>query len=473
MPVAVADQPAPEATVVGTDRQPLNPPDRLMQVAHQAGRDLGAPGFICQCHAWLENAVDTQRLRAALHRLAEHHPVVTSRLARDDASGGVAWMFRPGERLALHETALDSSDESAVSQNAESLFLKPCDLAAVDPISFHLLHLPDGRDVFIVRWCHALMDGKAPELVLKEIDRLSTQAAQGDLLVKESHMSDESNASTATHPATPDDPDDILAYLHRSSRWRRARCALRVMGSHIRWPVRSVTLTPPDATDWLASPTRIALRTFTDEQTAALTERVKRLCGFANLSPAVLASVFRVTSRMSPHRQDRRTGFQTDVPLNLRPPGAAGPIFRNFMSFVSMRASYSDLGNRDQLTRMLNTQMRDQIRRGIDLGNLQMMATLVRWVAAMRKHLIERARHHPMTLGYGFLGPVVPGLTSLCGTPIERLYTLNAAMSPPGVTLQVNLCRGRLNLALTYIPVTVPEETANTYLSEIERDLLA
>lgn len=445
---------APPDVTVG-DRQVLNAPDRLMAVAHQGLRAMGHAGFLCQTHVWTKGRIDMGRLADALGALSRRYPVVTSRLVNERSDGGPAWRFRPGAECALHEATLDRSDPDDVRRHAEALFARETDLDRVDPIDFHVLHLPDDRDVLIVRWCHALMDGKAPELVIHEIDRLASSDPD----------------ETLSEPASSH--DEILAHLRRASRWRRMRCALRVVGGQIRLPVRSVTLVPPDAPAWVVDPPRIAVRTLDAGRTDALTTRVKRLCGFANLAPAVLASAYRVTSRMSPRRQGRRTVFQTDVPLNLRPPGATSPVFRNFMSFVSLRASFAELGNRDELTKLLSVRMRDQLRRGIDLGNMQMMLIMSRWAAALTSHIKDRLQRKPLTLGFGYLGPVAPGLRQICGASIDNLYTLNSTLSPPGMTLQGNQFGGRLNLALAYIDQVIPESTAGEFLDSVVRDLLA
>ncbi|MCZ6698741.1 MAG: hypothetical protein O7D94_07420 [Planctomycetota bacterium] len=463
---AVATQPSSAPRDAdGAIRNGFGAPDRFMYVAHEALRSIGHAGFLCQTHLWLDGRIDEARLRDALARLSQRYPIVVARTVKHTKRDAVHWESRPDAVCTLAVSTLERPDTASVWRYAEALFASPVDLDRIDPISFHLLHLPDGRDVLILHWCHALMDGKAPELALQEIDRLSSEVEAND-------PSDDS-ALTETSPADQDRPDEILTHLRRSTPMRRIRCSLRVIASQMGIPVRSITLVPPETTGWVLEPTRINVKTLEPDETDALTARVKRICGFSNLSPAILASVFRVISRMSPCRQGRRTIFQTDVPLNLRAPGATGPIFRNFMSFIAARATFAELGNRDALTRMLNSQMRDQLRRGIDVGNLQMMTVMSRFAGVLVSHMKDRLQRKPLTLGYGFLGPVAGGFDRFCGVPIGQLYTLNSALSPPGITLQANQCQGRINLALTYISDVIPTETAGEFLDAVAKDLLA
>lgn len=439
-------------------RQYLNAADRLMFVAHKGLRSLGHPGFQCQTHVWLRGRVDVHALREALALLQQRYPVVTSRSVIPDRQEGPYWEFQPDADVELHEAALEGSDESAVHGYAEKIYVRPIDHDRVDPISFHLLHLPDGRDVFLLRFGHSLMDGKAPEFVLQEINRFHAQGGEN---------------STAIKPNGADhEPDELAAYLDRFDRKQRVRAALRVIRSHIRLPSRLMSLDPPDLSDLLFEPFRIAVRSLDEAQTEVVTKRTRQLCGFMNMSPVVLASAFRAISRLTQRRQNKRTCFQTDVPLNLRPPGRFEPIFHNFMSFIQLRATGAELGHRDELTQALNSRMRDQLRRGMELGNLQMMTVMSRYERLLAKHIKERMKKHPFTLAFGYQGPAVSGLEIFCGQEVDRLYTLNTGMSPPGITLQVNQFRGRLNLSVSYVSSGVPEALTNAFLDTMIEDLL-
>lgn len=457
---------ARQAAVSG-GRQVLNAADRFMQVAHDTLRAHGHCGFQCQTHVWFSGRVDAAALRAAIERLNRAFPVVTSRLVvPEDRRQAPYWAYRPGATAELREQALEAVDAAGVWRYAESLYQATYDLAARDPLTFHLLHLADGRDVLLLQFSHSLMDGKAPEFVLRELDRLCVEPGEAP---QRGRAAPAAEAGGGNGEAGG---DEMLTHLLKFPRLRRVRAALRVLGEQIRLPVHSATLVPPDARELTFEPFRILVRTIAEERTARITERVRRLCGFANLSPAVLAAIFRTVRRMTTHRVKPRTAFKTDVPLNLRPPGRAEPIFRNFMTFVQMSAQAREMDDGDELVRLLSARMRDQLRRGIDLGSLQMMQTMSPFTRLLGVHLLERSRKHPLTLGFGFLGPALPGLERLCGVDVDWLYSLNIAASPPGITVQVNQFRGRLNLVLTYVGKTVPDERAEAFLASVEAELL-
>lgn len=432
-----------------------------MLVAHQGLRLLGHAGFCCQSHVFLDGRLDADRMNDATGRLALHHPVMTSRI-----DGGVepGWRSSPDRSPAVRVHPLIDDTESSVLRLAEALLAEPWNLDRVDPIAFHVLQRPCGRDVLIVQWNHALMDGKAPELLLAELNRVyetarakpTSSPTEGELFINDTGC---------------DDSGDIGKVLRRHSNWRRFVAGSRIIASHLRPPPRSITLEPQRKPAWVFEPIRIAVRTLDANATAALSDRVRRACGLLNLTPAILASVYRVMAGLTPRAITRRSIFRTDVPLNLRSPGATGPIFRNFMSFISLHAKIDELQSRNELTRLLHRRMRDQLARGADLGNLAMMDWMSRRPGMLHEHLLARMQKYPLSLGFGFLGPVTAGLDNILGVPIERFYTLNMAMSPPGLTLQANLCRDRLNLAATFIEAVIPEALAAAFIDGVVDDL--
>jgi len=399
----------------------------------------------------------------AIGRLALHHPVMTSRI-----DGGVepGWRSSPDRSPAVRVHPLIDDTESSVLRLAESLLAEPWDLDRVDPIAFHVLHRLCGRDVLIVQWNHALMDGKAPELLLAELNRVCETA-------RAKPTSSPTEGGPFINDTGCDVSGDFGEVLRRHSNWRRFVASSRIIAAHMVPPARSVTLEPQRKPEWVFRPIRIAVRSLDAAVTAALSDRVRRTCGLLNLTPAILASVYRVMARLTPRKVTSRSIFRTDVPLNLRSPGATGPIFRNYMSFISLHAKNDELKSRDELTRLLHARMREQLARSADIGNLAMMDWMSQRPGLLHKHLLSRMQRYPLTLGFGFLGPLTAGLDNVLGVPIERFYTLNMAMSPPGLTLQANLCRGRLNLAATYIEAVVPESLAAEFLDGVVEDLIS
>ncbi len=434
--------------VSGAGQQALNAADMRMLRLHDFLQSLGHAGLVCQTQVWCAGRVEEGKLRAALSALCRRYPVMQSRLVRTHRNSRASWVFSGEAELPLHVHELPGSNEQVVLECAEKLLAAPTDLGKAPPLAFHLLRRPEAGDVLVLQFSHALMDGRAPELLLAELE-LPTPASEAG-------------------PAD-DSGDPLEQYLARFSRWHRFRSILRTMRQS--WRHRGgepMTIALPDLPRWVLGPPRIALRSLTREDTERLSARLRKLCGYEAIGTALLASGFRATAACASRRFGDDARCRTFIPLNLRQPGELRPIFRNMMAPVRVSAARSELTDRDALTRALNAQVRDALRRGEDLGRLQMM-----WLARRREKAPVKPEGRWRTFGFSFHGRAVAGFDSLCGTAIERLVTLGINIYPPGVHLQANLFGGRLHLSLFYAAGAVPEPTANAFLDTLVADLLS
>ncbi len=422
-----------------------------MLAVHDGLVAVGHYGFVCQTHVWLSGRVNMPALQRALANFNQRFPVITARL-RASILGKPCWQFRPDAAPSIIETDMPASDPTTVWQFAEALCHQPLQVREVDPLQFHLLHLPDGRDVLVMLFSHALMDGKAPEHVLKQLNQCGNDELPIPVSIPRSH------------------DDELTTHLRKAPKLKRVRLAFRRLFHEIRFSRRAATLTACPRR-WSGERFRIYVHQLDETDTAAAVQRVRRLCGFPNLSPAVLAAVFRALDALGPGVQDSRLRFRTDIPLNLRPPGSSEPLFRNFMSFIKMGATREDLRNADELVRKLNADMRNEIRRGIDLGGLEMIDAVAPFSWLVKPTLRLSAGKVP-SLGFGFLGPVLPDLKSLLDVKIDWLYTMNMAVSPPGITLQAHQFGPRLNLVLTYIDAVVNEAEARQFCQHVTDELV-
>jgi hypothetical protein len=427
-------------------RQALSAADLHMLRTHDNLQSLGQAGLLCQTQVWCAGRVDEARLRAALADLCRRHPVMQSRLVRGDGGKRGSWVFTGGPGLSLHVHELPGSGEADVLGCAERLLAAPVHLDREPPLAFHLLRRPAGGDVLVLQFCHALMDGRAPDLLLAELERPAPEVGSG--------------------PA--DDAADPLAeHLARFSRWRRFRSVLQAFRLSRRHRGEPMTIALPDLPDRVHGPPRIALRSLGREETERLGARLRKLCGYESMAAALLASGFRATAACASRRFGDNARCRTFVPLNLRGPADLRPIFRNLLSRVTVSAAPAELADRDGLTRAINAQVRDALRRGEDLGWLQLMCLF----SPRRKRAVnpERGRR---SFAFSFHGRAVAGFDSLCGTAVERLFTLLTNAYPPGLHLHANQLDGRLHLSVFFTAGAIPESVANAFLDTVAADLL-
>jgi hypothetical protein len=436
-------------------RQPLNPVDRVLWTIDDVLRGLGGVGFETQTLVWTSASLDAAVLRTALARLGVRHPVVTARLD-DLQDAGPCWRFRPDASPEVHETTLSSAEPAAVLDRAGSLLSQAWDPDVADPIRFHLLHRPNGADVFLVQYNHALMDNNAAVLLLQEIDRLSREAPDGAAKY-------ESRRNL------------IWEYLCRFPRQRRRRAAadtLRLWGRSMRGGV-AVLSRGGAGLQPAAGQVRLAARCLETDATHALQERILRTNGFPSLSMAVAASAFRAIGELAPRHGSAGRRLLAGIGLDLGLRGRNGPIFGNLMSMVPIGAGVEDLGDRDGLVRMLSRQLRERLAGDADLGLLQVVAALGKRPRPDSRWGIELVLRHGYSLWYGCFGALDAVGERFCGAPVEKVFCTGPAWPPLGLTLLVNQHHGRLLLQATHTPDTVPEGLVHRFLDELVGDLIS
>jgi hypothetical protein len=433
----------------GNDRRRLNSADRVMLAVDQALRRMGYPGFQTQALLWLGSRVDARELRNALARFAELHPVTAARLV--EAPEGPCWQFRPGASLPLHEVNLDEPEDDAVLRLAGQLLAQPHDLAGDDPIRFHLLHRPGGRDVLLLQYNHALMDNNATPLLLRELARCAT-----DLPLPRSG------------PERRRSADPLWGYLRRHPPARRHAGVSRALELLVRSLGRGATMFGRPASRTATAPLGVLTHALDPAATRELSARARNVCGLPSLSMAILASVFRAIDRLAP--PGPRKGFAAGIGIDLGLRGPHGPIFQNLMSLLPVRALPEELADRDDLTRRLSRQLRDGLAADIDLGMLGLITLFARqphraaWAA-------ELGLRHSFSLWYAYFG-AIDVAEHFFAAPVEDVFYVGPCWSPMGVTLLVNQFRDRLRLQVTYVPESAPEPLASAFLDAVLADMM-
>ncbi len=426
--------------------QPLHLMDQVMASLHRSLRRRGGTGLLLQSHVHLAGRIDEAALRTAVERFGRVYPVATARLVGATFRRPPFWEWSDGGACPLTVSDLDE-EAAAVPRFAEQLFATPTRLDASPLVHFHLLRKPGGRDVVVVQWAHVLMDGKGGEFLLREVDRLHSDPK-------------------AVAPSLP--PGDPLRQHMRSHSWRqhlraifRITCDLALLGLPARIddprPVRSPT-------------TRIALRYLDEARFARCLERVTRLCGFASVTPVLLAAAFRAAGRVTPRRHGAWSMYYTHVPVNNRPPTGELAVFGNWQSYVRIQARPQQTIDRDDLARLLHRQLRDQLRGGFDLGFLIGARVIHR--SPRTTAVLLRLLCNALTFVFGYHGAVAD-LHHFCGTPVEHVWTgVPNAWAPPGLSLAANQYRNRLYLVASYVEECVPDAVANAFLDAVVEELV-
>ena len=454
----------------------------MMLYAHETLRSMGYPGFLNQTHVWLGRRVDVDLLRRAVSKLGERHPVFVSHISMNGRRP--CWRAHAGHKCTVTETSIEESDDDGVLRFAEALLVEPMELSRSAPISFHLLHLRDGRDVFLIHNDHTLMDANGALPLLVEIARL----AAGN---------DERADRTAAGALDP------LRKILQDAPWRQRLKAVRYRRSVRSFISRHATMTlvdqelrPPCIKSlshkplWhrfstgethglqtratlfgIGTQQRLAIRLLDEGQTDFFLERVRRLGGLPSPSMALLASAFRAVNQLAGPGSAENARLKVTVGTNLRSRRGTAPVFCNLASVLELSVAPNEVEDRDALCRLLTKQLRERIQRGYDLGHLQVAA----WFAGFRR-LVRRRSLRRLTkdhsLIYGYVNWPEDAVNHFCGAPITRVHQPVGVWSPPGLALSANRCAGRLSLTATYTPESVPESRVQRFLDGVVQDML-
>jgi hypothetical protein len=434
--------------------QLLNPIDCAMRCADVALRQLGYPGIETQMLVWLAGKVDAAALRTGIARLSDRYPVVAARLIEpgDGDSNRPYWQFQPDTVCLLREKTLLSDDSDAVLDYAGDVLSNGHDPTAASPLEFHLLHRPGGKDVLLLQYNHVLMDNRVAVPLLLEIDRLATQSDARSV------MAIGRRSRLAEH----------LRQFPREQRHQAVQAAIELQAHGLRG--RAATLLPvaeaPPGRAWL----RIAARTLGPAETAALRASVVALCGFPCLSMAVLGSAFRAIQYLRPPTEPRRS-FVAGIGIPIRRNPREMLTFQNLTSAVPICTELEQLGDRNQVIRLLCEQLRQRLATGIDLGVLGTTAIFSR-----RFRYVEWAIWHLLRYGYslwyGYFGTLDAVGRQLCGVGVENIFFTGGPVWPwIGLGLLVNQYGGRLHFQATYDPRLVSPALAEAFLDFVLRDL--
>lgn len=433
------------------DRQPLNAVDASMRCADVALRQLGYPGIETQMLVWLEGRADRPLLQAAIARLSRSHPVIAARLVEPPGEEYSAyWQYRPGAVCPLRERTVASESPSAVLETAAEILSNGQDPALADPLEFHLLHRPGGRDVLVLQYNHALMDNTASVPLLRHLERL----CQGE-----------------SPPREP--PRRIFAHLRqtpKATRRQAVRAAIDLQAHALRGRAATLVSGSPDRAEGRAR-LRIASRTLRAPETTRLRTDTIARCGFPCLSMAILGSAFRAVAHFGP-RDEASREFIAGIGLPLSHTKRQPLLFQNWTSAVPIHVPRAELDDRSQLVRLLSDQLRQQLQAGVELGVLETTAIFrrrFRFVEWVIWHLIR----YGYSLWYGYFGELDTAGRQLAGAPIDDLfYAGGPVWSAIGLTLLVSQYQGRTHLQATYDPQLVSSARAEAFLEFVVRDLM-
>jgi hypothetical protein len=430
-------------------RQALNMIDRMEIVMNDVMLEQGTSGYETQFMLELDGRIDVGELFRVAREFGRLHPVVTARLHKGGWPYEPYWEWR-GDEASVHEHSVPGGDVLPI---AGRLLATPRDLTAEVPLSLHLVHRADGKDVFMVQLNHVLADIKVFVPVLTELDRIWRGGP--------------------VEPAAEPDGDLLLNELHRLPRTRRLSSMLSYLDLSFRKLRRPAAVfgtgrCPPSRPTALCYQRRV----LSAEAVRRIEERHARATKFSSFSMVLLASVYRAVAARLRRQGKRDFGFATIIGVDLGVRPRSSPVFHNLVSGVTVHASADEMKDRDELGQVLSARLSECVRRGED------------WALVECGQLL---RHHPRLLagptrkvltdensfGFGYFGSLDALAAGFCGARVLDV-TVAATTAPPGaMSLLCHRLRGALSLDAVYIPELLTKDEVASFLDTVVYDVAA
>jgi hypothetical protein len=403
----------------------------------------------------LDGLPDLPRLRAALVRLVQKHPLLAGRLRRDWKTWLPYWEVPPAPAagLPLHlwrerGAAGGLAEATEVEETMELLQRIMTEPLAVDGVEFRarldLVEQRDGRCFVALSWSHLLIDGKGAELLLAEIGRLCDGVDE---------------PCDTKEPARP-----VLTFKERIKKTKAAVYRLEDLAK-----IGAPSLSGPH-------PRRgrgfYQVITLNPEDSARLTKRVEGLAGALFPMTFYVACAARAHDRVFQARGRQPQGYVVSVPVQTRKRGARGPLFHNQVSIFFFSAVREQLGSIEAATASMKQQFAEMTRAKLEesfLAILEMMMRLPAWI--FMRVVRWQFKGEICSFFHSHTGAFAPEMIEFAGQRVANAYHLPCLGTPPGTGLFFAERNGLVNITVTWREGCLAEEERRLMLAQVMEDL--
>jgi len=395
------------------------------------------------------------RLRPALVRLVQKHPLLAGRLRRDWRTWLLYWEVPPAPDRGLpvglwrERGSAGVLAEAAEIENTMDLLQRvmtePLD---VDGIAFKarldVVEMRDGRGRVALSWSHLLIDGKGAELLLAEIGRLCDGV---DVTCE------------AKEPARPE-----LTFKEKIQKTKAAIYRLEDLAK-----VGAPSLAGPRPRQGRGY---YQVVTLGQEDSARLTARVEAMAGALFPMTFYVACATRAHDRVFRQRGREPKGYVVSVPVQTRKRGARGPLFHNQVSIFFFGAVREVLGSIEAATASMKQQFAEMTRGKLEesfLTVLEMMMRLPSWIFM---HVVRwQFKGEMCSFFHSHTGAFAPEMLEFAGAQITNAYHLPCLATPPGTGLFFCERGGQVNITVTWREGCLSDEERKLMLEQTMEDL--
>lgn len=433
------------------DRVPLTGADCMLRAFDRETRRFHAASHASQLVLRLGPGLDVAALRDLIAATAQAAPIVRAPIRRPWLLGAPVYDLQRAAHCAppplrVHDAPSDSSDAFPPAAFSAALN-EPFDAGCGELLRFDLVRHADGASDLALTWLHMLLDGSGSEILVRAL----AEVAAGRRAAVEQTI-----GSPAVGPR----------FAEKGQRARRWQAFLQSFARH-----------PPGSP---AGPLRrvrqdldYRVTTLDERETASAIDLARHKSGFMTPVIFYMAAAIRAHHRLFARRGAVPASYVVPLPVNMRPKGEEGAIFRTHVSMIWFQVRPAQVEDFDGLIAELKRQRHEAIRAGMVENGA---------------HAIDFARHLPADLFgrmvrrtlagelcsffFAFTGDFAAGVDHFAGAAVRNGFHVPAVPPSPGSCAAMSIYNGRLNLTHVYQrDALAPEEVAR-FAADMREELL-
>jgi len=437
---------------------PLTGADCFLRAFDGEVRRTAGASHLSQLVLRLGPGFDAERLRALVAQAALEAPILRAPIRRARGLGAPVYDLAraaraPLPRVELHPTV--AAPAAGPRPLPEAFFASlngRLDARRGELLRFDVVpHAGGAATDLALSWVHLLFDGSGSEAFVRWLDeRFRGVRAAGEL-------------------PGGDGLGDVAPPVLGAGRGREAQAWRRHMNGLAAAPPRSLA----GPLRRVRQALRYELETFSPEDTEAVAARARERAGFLTPMLFYLAAAIRAHAAVFRARGvDPRT-FVVPLPVNLRPKGAEGAVFRTHVSMLWFHVPAAEADDFDGLLERLKLQRRDAIKAGLVEAGVAAMDYARFAPAPLYAHMARRAFGGELcSFFFAWTDQFLPGLESFLGAPIENGFHAPSVPPSPGSSAILSVRAGRLNLTHVYQTGVFSEAERALFRERLRADLL-
>jgi hypothetical protein len=423
----------------------------MLRAFDREARRFHAASHASQLVLRLGPGLDVEALRRLIERTACDAPIVRAPIRRPWLIGAPIYDLTRAPTsepppLRVHDTDRDSSVPFPPEPFTAALN-EPFAGSRGELLRFDLVRYADGAADLALTWLHMLLDGTGSELFLRAL----------------------AGVGSGARDAVGLEVGDVDGGRPLSERGRRAREWQGFIESFARLPPRSPAGPLRRARQDLA----YRVTTLDEDETRSVVARAGEKAGFMTPVTFYMAASIRAHHRLFQRRGAVPTSYVVPLPVNLRPRGQEGAIFRTHVSMIWFQVLPAQLESFDGLVAELKRQRRDAIRGGLIDAGADAIEFARYLPAGLFGRMVRRTFGGELcSFFFAFTGDFAAGVETFLGAPVRNGFHVPAVPPSPGSCAAMSLYGGRLNLTHVYQRGALSEEEVRRFAADMRAELL-